>query len=653
MCGITGFLHTSFHKDLWETTLINMARTIAHRGPDDEGIWFDMDAGIGMAHRRLSIIDLSKEGHQPMMSSSGRYIIAYNGEIYNFHKIRKALRDEPVKWRGHSDTEVVLAAIETWGLEASVKRFVGMFAFALWDKKTRVLHLCRDRIGIKPLYYARVPKGFLFGSELKPLIKHPDFKPEIDRNSLALYFRHNYIPDPYSIYCNTWKLTPGSILSISAESLRNERKYKKPLIYWSAETIATSGQKNPLRISENEALEKLEGLIQDSVSLRMVSDVPLGVFLSGGIDSSTVAALMQMNSGKAIKSFSIGLHEEGYNEAEHAKAVAKHIGTDHTELYVTPKDTMNVIPELPHLYDEPFSDSSQIPTYLLSKMTREHVTVSLSGDGGDELFGGYNRYFWSRNIKKYSGWMPCEAKIRIANLVQKISPLTWDSILYKLIAILPGKYKFNMPGDRIHKLFDVLKMESPEAMYHNLVSHWKDPESIVCGASEYITPVTDNHAQPAIPDFTHLMMYLDLVTYLPGDILTKVDRASMGVSLESRVPLLDHRVVEFAWQLPLSMKIKGNQGKWILRQILYKYVPKNLVERPKTGFGIPIDAWLRGPLREWAESCLDETRLKTEGFLNPGPIRQKWHEHLSGRRNWQYLLWDVLMFQAWKEHNSL
>jgi asparagine synthase (glutamine-hydrolysing) len=653
MCGIAGFLHTSFNRDLWETTLTDMARTIAHRGPDDEGIWFDMDSGIGLAHRRLSIIDLSENGHQPMASHSGRYIITYNGEIYNFRDIKKALEDERIQWRGHSDTEVILAAIEAWGLENSLKRFIGMFALALWDKKTHILHLCRDRLGIKPLYYTKVPNGFLFASELKPLTKHPDFKPEIDRNSLALFFRHNYIPDPYSIYCDTWKLTPGSILSIPFESIENSHKDKRSTKYWSAREIAVSGQKNPSKISEREAVEQLEVLLRDSVNLRMISDVPLGVFLSGGIDSSTIAAIMQMDSQKPIKSFSIGLFEEGYNEANHAREVAKHLGTEHTELYVTPEDTIKVIPELPHLYDEPFSDSSQIPTYLLSKMTRKHVTVSLSGDGGDELFGGYNRYFWSRRIIKHTGWMPHEAKKQIANLAQKISPLTWDSILYKLMEAFPDKYKLDMPGDRIHKLCEVMKMRSPEAMYRDLVSHWKHPERIVLGASEYITPLTDNNLQRAIPDYTHLMMYLDLTTYLPGDILTKVDRASMGTSLESRVPLLDHRLVEFAWKLPLSMKIKGNQGKWILRQVLYKYVPENLVERPKTGFGIPIDSWLRGSLKEWAESLLDETRLQKEGLLNPKPIRQKWQEHLSGKRNWQYLLWDVLMFQAWKEHNGI
>lgn len=653
MCGITGFLHASFPHEQWAPTLVKMARTIAHRGPDDEGVWFDSHSGIGLAHRRLSIIDLSREGHQPMTSPSGRYVIAYNGEIYNFNQLREALKDEPVEWRGHSDTEVVLAAIETWGLESSVTRFIGMFAFALWDKKTRNLYLCRDRLGIKPLYYARVPQGLLFGSELKPLTAHPDFQPEIDRNALALYFRHNYIPEPYSIYTHTWKLVPGSILRFSAESLKESGGIDKPSRYWSAADIAAEGQRGRTPMSEADALEKLEALIEDAVRLRMVSDVPLGVFLSGGIDSSTVVALMQKNSGKAIRSFSIGLHEDGYNEAEHARAVAAHLGTDHTELYVTPEDTINVIPELPRLYDEPFSDSSQIPTYLLSKMTREHVTVSLSGDGGDELFGGYNRYFWGRNITKYTGWIPCAAKTCIADMVQTVSPLTWDAILYKLIRLLPKKYHFDMLGDRVHKLFDVLKTDSPEAMYHNLVSHWKDPEEIVFGATEYPTPVTDRLARPALSDFIHLMMYLDLVTYLPEDILTKVDRASMGVGLESRVPLLDHRIVEFAWRLPLAMKIKGGQGKWILRQILYKYVPRVLVERPKTGFAIPIDAWLRGPLRDWAESLLDETRLKTDGLLNPEPIRQKWAEHLSGRRNWQYLLWDVLMFQDWKLHNRI
>ncbi len=630
-----------------------MAGTMVHRGPDDEGIWFDAAAGAGLAHRRLSVIDLSQEGHQPMTSASGRYVIAYNGEVYNFQDIRKSLSAENIRWRGTSDTEVILAAIEARGIETAVKQFVGMFVFALWDKKERVLHLCRDRLGIKPLYYARIPRGVLFGSELKPLHAHPEFNPEIDRDALALFFRHNYIPAPYSIYTDTWKLLPGSILSIPADTLRGNRDFPEPVSYWSAGDMAEKGQKYSLQMSSDDAVDQLDALLQDAVKLRLLSDVPLGAFLSGGIDSSTVVALMQAHSSRKVRTFSIGLTEKGYNEADHAKAVADHLGTDHTELYITPEEAMAVIPDLPHLYDEPFSDSSQIPTFLLSKLTRQHVTVSLSGDGGDELFGGYNRYSWGRNISRFTGWMPRGFRKWAAHNLQKISPLAWDAIFFKLMRVLPGSLKLDMPGDRVHKLADVIGMKSPEDMYHSLISHWKAPSRIVRDGSEPLTRITDPDSRASLSDFTHQMMLMDLMTYLPDDILTKVDRASMGVSLEARVPLLDHRIVEFAWQLPLSMKVKGNQGKWILRQVLYQYVPEKLVERPKTGFGIPIDAWLRGPLREWAESLLDETCLRSQGFLNPSPIRAKWDEHLSGRWNWQYHLWDVLMFQAWLAQQTL
>jgi len=650
MCGVAGFLHTSFSNDKWEKTLLKMAAALVHRGPDDEGIWFDAKAGAGLAHRRLSVIDLSREGHQPMTSASGRYVIAYNGEIYNFHEIRTSLAPESVAWRGTSDTEVMLAAIEVWGLAAAVKRFVGMFVFALWDKKERVLHLCRDRLGIKPLYYTRVPRGVLFGSEFKPLAAHPEFNPEIDRDALALYFRHNCVPAPYSIYRDTRKLLPGSILSIPAAGLDKNQDLPDPSTFWSAREIAEQGQEQPLEISPDHAVDELETLLQDAVKLRLLSDVPLGAFLSGGIDSSTIVALMQAQSSRSVKTFSIGIREKGYNEADHAKAVADHLGTDHTELYVHPDEALAVIPQLPHLYDEPFSDSSQIPTFLLSKLTRQHVTVSLSGDGGDELFGGYNRHFWGRNILKYTGWAPWQVRKWAADCVKRVSPLRWDSFFFSLMPILPDRFKIDMPGDRIHKLSDVVGMKSPEGMYHRLISHWKNPSHIVLAGSEPLTRVTDPQSQADLAEFAHKMMFLDLISYLPDDILTKVDRASMGVSLEARVPMLDHRVVEFAWQLPLSMKIRGNQGKWILRQVLYKYVPKNLVERPKTGFAVPIDAWLRGPLREWAESLLDETSMRSQGFLDPGPIRAKWADHLSGRRNWQYHLWDVLMFQAWMAH---
>ena len=653
MCGIAGFFIKSVSSYNCEDILKSMASTLGHRGPDDEGAWYDGDAGIGFAHSRLSIIDLSQEGHQPMHSASGRYVITYNGEIYNFNEIRNSLENSNIQWRGGSDTEAILAAIETWGLESAISKFVGMFAFALWDKKERILHLCRDRLGIKPLYYARIRNGLVFGSELKPILKHPDFKPVIDRNSLALYFRHNSIPAPYSIYKNTWKLQPGHMLSVSIDGLTNGTNLSNTSSYWSAKSIAESGQNGLLQVSTEEAVEELDLLLRDAVKLRMVSDVPLGAFLSGGIDSSTVVALMQAQNTQKVKTFSIGFYEQGFNEAEYAKAVAGHLGTDHTDLYITPEEAMDVIPELPDLYDEPYADSSQIPTFLLSRLTRRHVTVSLSGDGGDELFGGYNRYFWGKNIRQSIGFMPAFFKSFLSAGMLNISPVTLDKILLKLIAFLPDKYKFDMPGDRIHKMADVIVSDSSEDMYQRLVSHWKNPTMVVNDSIEPLTAITRKDSWPGLDDPIHKMMYLDLVTYLPDDILTKVDRASMGVSLEARVPMLDHRVVEFAWKLPLSMKIRGNQGKWILRQVLNKYVPKELIERPKTGFGIPIDSWLRGPLRDWAEDLLDEKKIRSDGFLNPDPIRKKWNEHLSEKFNWQYDLWDVLMFQAWKANYKL
>lgn len=655
MCGIAGFLGISSGVGIHELQSIarRMADTLVHRGPDDSGIWVDGSAGIALGHRRLSILDLSPEGHQPMHSACGRYVIVFNGEIYNYLDIREEVEGQSQgiapTWRGHSDTEVILAAICQWGLEAALKRFVGMFAIALWDREERVLHLVRDRMGEKPLYYGWMNQSFLFGSELKALRTHPEFKAEINRDALALFLRHNYIPAPYSIYRDVFKLLPGTILSIRAVS-QNTRP--TPVAYWSIKECAEVGLRSPFEGSNDEAVACLENLIRDSVRQQMVADVPLGAFLSGGIDSSTVVALMQSQSTRPVKTFTIGFTEEGYNEAEDAKAVARHLGTEHTELYVTPKEAMDVIPRLPALYDEPFSDSSQIPTFLVSQLARKHVTVSLSGDGGDELFGGYNRYFWGRSIWKKTGWLPGPIKSAASLALTSLSPQDWDSLFDKGGFLLPDKIKQKTPGDKLHKLAEILAARSPEEIYTGLVSHWKNPAEVVMGAQEPPTALSDIRKWADLPDFTHRMMYLDMVTYLPDDILVKVDRASMGVSLESRVPFLDHRVVEFAWRIPLEMKIRNNRGKWVLRQVLYKHVPKELIERPKMGFGVPIDEWLRGPLREWAEALLDKKRLLREGFFNPQPIRHKWQEHLAGTRNWQYYLWDVLMFELWLEANT-
>jgi len=625
----------------------NMVATIRYRGSDDSGVWCDERVGIGLGHARLSILDLSPEGHQPMVSASGRYVISYNGEVYNFSELRTELEHTGAKFRGHSDTEVMLAHFEKWGIETAVRRFVGMFAFALWDKHTRTLTLGRDRLGEKPIYYGWQGQTFLFGSELKALRAHPAFRADIDRNALALFLRHNYIPAPYSIYQGISKLSPGCLLTVSL-SQRNPQIVP----FWSGKQAIEAGLTHPFEGSDSAAVSGLEALLKNAIGQEMVADVPLGAFLSGGVDSSTVVALMQAQSSRPVKTFTIGFHEEGYDEAKHAKSVARHLGTEHTELYVMPKEAMDVIPRLPALYDEPFSDSSQIPTFLVSHLARRHVTVSLSGDGGDELFGGYNRYFWATNIWRRVGWAPQPMRAALAGALTALPPSAWNAVFEGLARFLPAGWRYANPGDKLHKLAEMLAVGTPEEIYFDLVSHWKDPTEVVRGTHEPPTVLTDRAQWANLPDFEQRMMYLDQMTYLPDDILTKVDRAAMGVSLETRVPFLDHRVVEFAWSLPLSMKIRHGQGKWLLRQVLYRHVPKELIERPKMGFGVPIDMWLRGPLKSWAEELLDETRLQREGYFDPRPIRGKWAEHLTGRRNWSYYLWDVLMFQAWLEANS-
>lgn len=650
MCGITGFVVPGgVSRPSAEHLLSGMTDTIIHRGPDDQGMWVQEDRGVALGHRRLSILDLSPAGHQPMPSRSGRYVVAFNGEIYNHLDLRAQLAAPG--WRGHSDTETLLAAIEAWGIEEALKRSIGMFALALWDRESSVLTLARDRLGEKPLYYGWQGKGrqavFLFGSELKSLRAHPAFEGEIDRNALCLQMRHNYIPAPHSIFRGVYKLPPGHLLQLGLQSgERGHLPESRP--YWSLQQVIDAGRAQPFSASADDAVSALDALLRDSISRQMVADVPLGAFLSGGIDSSTVVALMQAQSTRAVRTFTIGFSEEGYNEAEHAKAVARHLGTDHTELYITPQQALDVIPRLPVLYDEPFSDSSQIPTFLVSQLARRHVTVSLSGDAGDELFGGYNRYFGTHAWWNRVTLMPQPVRRLAAAMLMRVSPAAWGRIGRSMAGITGnGDRWLNVPN-RIPKLAEVLRSHDGMSLYMQLISHWLEPSRLVIGGTEPVTAMNT-------PPFSQLglverMMALDTVSYLPDDILAKVDRAAMGVSLETRVPFLDHRVVEFAWQLPLSMKIREGQGKWILRQVLYKYVPKEIIDRPKMGFGVPIDSWLRGPLRDWSESLLDEARLRREGFFDPEPVRQKWREHLTGRSNWQYLLWDVLMFQTWHEH---
>lgn len=621
--------------------LRRMGKAIVHRGPDDSGMWLDVDAGIGLSHRRLSILDVSPAGHQPMVSASERYVIVFNGEIYNHLDLRQQLGDRA--WRGHSDTETLLAGFEIWGIEQTLQRAVGMFAIALWDRDTCTLTLARDRLGEKPLYYGRQSGVFLFGSELKALKQHPAFEGEVSREALVLYLRYCYVPTPRSVYREVHKLAPGTLLRVRA----SDRQLPEPMSFWLLNDVAERGQRELFQGSDAEAVAALEAKLLDAVRLQQIADVPLGAFLSGGIDSSTIVALMQAQSTHPVRTFTIGFLEAGYNEAEHAKAVARHLGTDHTELYITHTQAQAVIPRLATLYDEPFADSSQIPTYLISQMAREHVTVSLSGDAGDELFGGYNRYAWATKILQY----PRPLRKLFAEGLTALSPSAWSWLYRAMAPVLPKSMRFALPGDKAHKLASILGAESQVAIYRGLISIWPAPADVVLGSKEPATLLDDPTAWATVATFEHCMMCLDATTYLPDDILVKVDRAAMGVSLETRMPFLDHRVVEFAWQLPLSMKMRDGQGKWLLRQMLYKYVPKELIERPKMGFGVPIDVWLRGPLREWAENLLDESRLKREGFFNPAPIRQKWSEHLSGQRDWQYHLWGILMFQAWLEAN--
>ncbi len=640
MCGFVGFFggaSLNGHLDN-QAMLKRMADTIANRGPDDAGYWSDVNHRIGLGHRRLSIVDLSSAGHQPMLSASGRYVIVFNGEIYNHLLLRVALEDvgQAPTWRGYSDTETLLAGFDAWGIQHTVERAVGMFAFAVWDRHTHRLTLARDRIGEKPLYYGWQGQGndavFLFGSELKALRAHPAFENKINRGALCLQLRHNYIPAPYSIYEGIAKLSPGNLLSVSMQQ-------REPLLrtYWSGVQAIKSGVANPFVGSASQAVDELELLLKDAVRQQMMADVPLGAFLSGGVDSSTVVALMQAQSSRPIKTFTIGFHEEGFNEAKHAKLVAKHLGTDHTELYVTPKQAMEVIPRLPTLYDEPFSDSSQIPTFLVSQLARQHVTVSLSGDAGDELFCGYNRYQLTAKLWRKFSVVPLPLRKLVAQGLASVASHAWSEIAGAL-------------GDKLHKGAGVLASHSIDDLYLGLVSHWCDPAVVVIDGFEPSTLLTGNAPNLSSLDEVQRMMALDMLTYLPDDILTKVDRAGMGVSLETRVPFLDHRVVEFAWRLPQSMKLRDGQTKWALRQVLYRHVPKKLIERPKMGFGVPIGDWLRGPLRDWAESLLGEARLQREGYFHSVLIRKKWIEHLSGQRNWAYHLWDILMFQMWLEN---
>ena len=651
MCGIAGFaLKGGFEAESAAREARAMADAIIHRGPDGSGIWTDSQVGIAMAHRRLSIVDLSSAGAQPMVSASGRYVISYNGEIYNHNDIRHELRGGGFEWRGTSDTESLLAGIETWGLERTLKKAVGMFAFALWDKEKRELSLARDRMGEKPLYYGSNNGRFFFGSELKAFKAHPQFQGEVDRDVVTLFLRHNCIPAPYSIYHGIRKLTPGTYLSIPAEKFLSADEVE-PITYWSLEQVAYQGQSQLFSGTEEEAVNELERLLQQSVNGQSIADVPLGAFLSGGIDSSMVVALMQAGSAKPVKTFTIGFDESGYNEAKHAKAVARHLGTEHTELYVSPEEARDVIPKLPSLYDEPFADSSQIPTSLISQLTRKHVTVSLSGDGGDELFGGYNRYLWTRSIWNATKWLPSPMQSLTSRMLESLSEKSWDALYGLVDFAVPKSHKISQAGIKMHKLAEVITAPNPDLIYRALISHWKSPCSVIPHSQEPHTVLTGEIGGVRTKDIEQRMMLLDGLTYLPDDILVKVDRAAMSESLETRVPLLDHRVVEFAWRVPLKMKIKNGTGKWLLRKLLAKHVPQELFERPKMGFAIPLDSWLRGPLRDWAEDLLSEKRLNEEGMFDASIIRRTWARHLEGKPGGAHQLWDILVYQSWSQVN--
>lgn len=643
MCGLTGYWSAARLAE--ERVAEAMADRIRHRGPDGGGVTLADDGRLALAHRRLAIIDLSEAGHQPMTSRCQRYVVLFNGEIYNHLALRRELQAGRGKgWRGHSDTETLLEAFTQWGFQRTLAALNGMFALALWDRSERVLWLARDRMGEKPLYYGRCGGTFFFGSEMKSFAPHPDWSPRIDRNAVAAFLRHAYVPAPQAIYEGICKLPPGCFVGVRDGG----SSVGEPQAYWSVAAVAAEALSAPsLGMDEGDWLHALDELLRDAVGMRMMADVPLGAFLSGGYDSSAVAALMQAQSTRPVKTFTIGFDEKEYNEADHARTVARHLGTEHTELFVRADQAREVIPELASIWDEPFGDSSQIPTLILSRLTRQHVTVALSGDGGDELFCGYTRYALGYGVWRKLKLLPYPLRRLAAGAILR----TPVSVLEKANSAIPAKLRLRNIADRAPKIAAVLRQRDELPFYHRLVGQWLEDDMVLGGEAEWARAMRPD-VWGTLCDPRDRMMLADMQAYLPDDILTKVDRASMAASLEARVPFLDHRVVEFAWRMPLALKYRNGRGKWLLREVLYRYVPQALMDRPKMGFGVPIGQWLRGPLRGWADDLLDEGRLRREGYLNTKTVRSRWEEHRSGQREWHYSLWNVLMFQAWLERHE-
>lgn len=640
MCGITGLYSTmaSPNKPELHRTATTINNALLHRGPDSGDVWQDSDLPLALGHRRLAILDLSPTGAQPMESASGRYIIVFNGEIYNFKSIRTDLENNyNCSFRGHSDTEVILAGIETWGFQKTVEKLNGMFAFALWDRKIKSLHLARDRLGKKPLYVGWAGSTLLFASELKAFCAHSEFRRDINRDALTSYMRFGYVPAPLCIFEQVWQLQPGMYMSIDVQLLRGGQDLK-PLMshYWRAKDAIEKSRANPR--TEN-TVPDFENLLSICVQDRMIADVPLGAFLSGGIDSSSVVALMQKNSSEKIKTYTIGFDEGGYNEAQHAAKIAAHLGTDHHELTLHAKDALDLVPLLSQIYDEPFADASALPTYLVAKFARSDVIVALSGDGGDEMLGGYNRHITGPKCWNITQNIPPWLRKPFADAIHSIPPLTWSKIR--------GRGNF---GAHIHKFAETMTKICEGDVYMSFLSQWQKPKTLVRDGQENLIPLVHPDYQIEGLSFAENMMYWDILSYLPDDILTKVDRASMAVSLEARAPLLDLRIFDFVWQLPLEQKIQNGKGKWLLRQVLKNHIPEDLFERPKQGFSVPIADWLRGELKDWAEELLNENLLRTQGYFDYVHIRKIWDEHKKGRGSHAQKLWTLLMFQAWHKH---